>query len=109
MQTIIIHTQTRVIRRLTTDNSPPGPDETAIPAPIPIDLAGGFKKLAPDNRTLLTPTQQEIDDSGVDEERNAILRMAKIDDVNAIIDDIAQNGATLAKIRTYFQKIKALR
>ncbi|HZX14981.1 MAG TPA: hypothetical protein VFF49_11355 [Thermodesulfobacteriota bacterium] len=110
MQKAIIHTTTRIIRRLTTDNVPVlSLDETAIEMVTPIDLDNGYWKLDVDNLTLLVPTQQEIDDSGVDEVRNAILRKQKTDAIDAAIDDISLNGATLARVGTYFQALRNLR
>lgn len=106
MQKVIIHTATRVIRRLTTDENPVVlSDESIIPM-NPSIVLDGFKKLALDNISLLVPTQQEIDDSGVDESRNALIRQQKMNQVKAAIDDIALNGATLSRIRAYFQALR---
>lgn len=64
-QKCIIHTATRVIRRVTTDDFPrTGTDESFVDMGIiRVDLAGGPYKLDVDNITLLTPTAQEIDDA----------------------------------------------
>lgn len=108
MQKAVIHTATRVIRRLTTEeNHQIQPDETLVALQTPITL-NGYAKLAVDNATITTPTQQEIDDSGVDESRVYTLRKQKIELLQSIITDIADNGASLAKLRTYFQTLKGL-
>ena len=62
MPTAILHTATRVIRRLTSDVIPPiQPDEIGQLVLEGFDLAGGPWKLGLDNVTKLTPTLTEID------------------------------------------------
>lgn len=61
MTKAIIHTATRIVRRVTTDpEHVVAPDETAVEVPDTIDLAGGPWILAVDG-SLVTPTQAEID------------------------------------------------
>ena len=64
-QKAIIHTATRVIRRVTIDDSPSfGSDETVIDmGNVRLDLAGGPWKLDADNITKVLATAQEADDA----------------------------------------------
>lgn len=58
--TAVLHSATRVIRRLTSDSVPVIlPDESAQVVPDGFTLAGGPWKLAPDNVTRLAPTAAE--------------------------------------------------
>lgn len=118
MQNTIIHTATRVIRRLTTDTNPPiANDETLIDTSNnPIDLAGGPWKLGIDNKTLSQPSQNEIDNSAVDENRNYTLKQQKISTYNQAVDDFVSSidgVTTLAQIKpllkAFLQAIKNLR
>lgn len=67
MQKVIIHTATRVVRRLTLDETPKiQPDESIVDLASPIDLAGGFWKLDAKNEKVLATTL-EVDQAGVDD------------------------------------------
>ena len=112
-QFAIIHTTSRVIRRLTTDVSPTIlSDESAIDVTVnPINLAGGPWKLSPDNKTLVTPLQADIDSSGIDPVRNGVLAKQKKDTFNAAIDALlADTTFTTAqpKLATYLQAQRLL-
>ncbi len=108
-QKAIIHTATRVIRRLTTDDIPQvAADETAVALPSDIDLAGAFKKLDVDDATLLVPTQAEIDASGVDDSRNAFLNRQKRQAFISAIDALLGDALVSAKIKTFLQTLKDL-
>lgn len=94
-QKAIIHTATRVIRRLTTNDSPVlSSDETSIEMITPIDLAGGPWKLDIDNTTKLVPTQQEIDDSDVDQSRVSFLQQQFKESMNTLVSQ-AETGRAL--------------
>lgn len=106
MQKAIIHTATRVIRRLTVDDVPPiAPDETVVPLVAPIDLAGGYWKLDAQNNKVLA-TDQEIDNADVDETKVAAKMAARRAILKTLVTDIADNGATLLKIQSYFKILK---
>ena len=113
MQNAIIHTESRVIRRLTTDESPKfAEDESVVTLETPIDLAGGFWKLD-DNNEKVEATDKDIDDAGVDEEREALKQKAKRDAVRLAIKDLANlnldaQGQLGAKLKTYFQALDDL-
>jgi len=108
-QRVILHTATRVIRGLTINpDTIPNSDETIIEVDTPLVL-DGFQKLDIDNKTLLTPTQDEIDASGVDESRNMYLHQLKVNKNREAIDDILANATNenlLDKIKVYFQTLK---
>jgi hypothetical protein len=109
MQKAIIHTTTRVIKRLTTEDSPSiAADESIISLSQPIDLAGGFWKLDAQNNKV-PATEAEVDAADVDETKVAAKRTAARQALQSAINDIADNGATLAKVRTYFQALKSLK
>lgn len=106
-QKAIIHTATRVIRRLTTDDDHTlGLDESAVILNDPVDIGGGYWKLDEANKKV-PATDKEIDDAGVDEEKEKAKFEAKRDELKTIIFDIADKGATLEKVRAYFQIIKS--
>lgn len=108
MQKAIIYTQNRVIRRITTDQNPSiATGESVVDLPQDIDLVGGFWKLDAQNNKIAA-TSQEIDDADVDESRTIAKRLAKTQAVRSAVADIADNGATLSKIRTYFQALKQI-
>lgn len=109
MQFAILDTNTRVIKRLTSDAVPSvSTTETAVDVSAnPIDLKG-FLKLEVDNKTLLTPTQNEIDASGVDESRNSVLKLAKQQAVKTALDSILTDPVIPQKIKDYFTALKNL-
>ena len=109
MQKAIIHTTTRVIRRLTTDDNPQiADDESIVNLAANIDIGGGFWKLDVTNKKVAAITQ-EIDDAGVDENRRAASRTQKVIAFNNIVADLADNGVTLPKIQLYFKALKDLK
>lgn len=107
MQKAIIHTDTRVIKRLTTDESPVlTKDETIVELVENIDLAGGSWKLDNANKKVLA-TAKEIEDSG-DEQVIFTKRSLIVKEINKAISDIAQKGATLENIQEYFKLLEKL-
>jgi hypothetical protein len=98
-QKAIIHTATRVIRRLTIDDAPAvGPDETAVALAAPIDLAGGPWKL--DGSDQKAPaTAQEFRDAGLDEAFNRQQRMARRAEVLAALADVKDDALIALKVR----------
>ena len=105
----IIHTSTRVIRRLTSVDPPEfNLNETAISVPAEFTLQGAPWKLQPDNISTVKPTQQEIDDSGVDPDRVALKRKQLMDDYIASIEAIIADLTIPARIRTVFSKLFAI-
>jgi hypothetical protein len=108
MQKAIIHTATRVVRRLTTDDNPQIlPDETAIDMSTPLTL-DGFQKLDGDDKTLVKASQQDIDDAGVDEARQSQIRAQKVANVKAKVDEIINEPGISPKIKSYFQALKEI-
>jgi len=58
----IIHTASRVIKRITSDASPLlAADETAVLVASDFDLSGGPWKLAEDGVTKVAPTEADLD------------------------------------------------
>jgi hypothetical protein len=79
-QKAIIHTSTRVIRRLTTDASPAiTSDETVVDLAVDIDLVNGPWKLDLSN-VKVQATAQENQDAGQDEAYNATQRSQLVSD-----------------------------
>ena len=106
MQYTIIFTANRVIRRMTSDDPPQVlSDETAIDTTTAnLDLKNGPWKLDADDKTLVTPTQAEIDTA------NPIkVRQDKIDDVIVKMDDIINNitkDNVVDKLKAFIQSYK---
>jgi len=101
----IIHTTTRVVRRLTTDDPPPiMGDETAIVVPsadlAPVGATRWWKLDVSNN--IVPATQAEADAAGMDEEAANARKKAALIALKAVVNDIVVNGATLVKIRLYF-------
>lgn len=108
MQKAIIHTNTRVIRRLTTDINPVvGADESVVEVSDTIDLSGGYFKLD-ENDNKKTATTKDIEDSDVDEGVRGQKRGLKYVALRKSIFDIATDGATPENLTTYFQRLKDL-
>lgn len=62
MVNAIIHTASRVIRRITSDANPSvAADETAVTVADDFDLAGGPWRLSEDGLSKLVPTEEELD------------------------------------------------
>ena len=106
MQYAIIHTETKVVKKLTTDSLMPVSTEESLIEADGIDLAGGPWKL--EGGELKKPTQQEIDDSGVDEMRNALIRKQKQDNLLVLRDVVIEDKSVPKSIRDYFSAIKEL-
>ena len=111
-QSAIIHTATRVIRRLTTDDVPVlNAGESAVSLAAPVDLAGGPWKLAADNQTLTAPTLQEIDDAEADPERVSAARRQFFAGYLASLDGIeaaANNTQMMAAVKDWARRHKKL-
>lgn len=108
---IIIHTATRVIRRLTIDAKPDvAPDETPVDVGnARVDIGGspvGYWKLDIDNITLVQPTPQEISDAGVD----PTIEQGKVNSIRAALiaafTDIITNGETAARRRALYAALR---
>lgn len=94
-QFVVIHTATRVIRRVSSESAPVAKDETILPLAIRIDLAGsptGYWKLDLAD-TLVPATAQEIDDANVDPARVGIKRVAARDAMLAALQSMSQDNA----------------
>lgn len=106
-QQVIIHTASRVIRRITTDVSPVvASDETAIVMASPLDIGGGFWKLDVSNNKVAA-TAAEAQTAGIDEnfkttQRANLLAAYKTALINAIA------STTTANIQAVFQSMKNL-
>lgn len=112
---VVIHTATRVIVRMTIEDNHEidASTETLIDLGVPSftlpnTSPSGYWKLDLSNQPV-PATDQEVDSSRVDPVREALRRRLLIGLINNAIDDIADNGATLVKLRTYFQRLQALR
>lgn len=115
MQKVIIHTATRVIRRLTLDETPKvHPDESVVELETPLDLAGGFWKLDEKNEKVPASTL-EVDQAGVDDTVEAQKKVVKIQNYHAAVDDIINSldSATLAtlkpKLKVFFQALRNIK
>lgn len=109
MQKAIIHTNSRVIRRLTVDVTPSiASDESVVELSDAVDLAGGFFKLDPANK-LVPASKAEIDAADVDESKVAAKRAQVRKAIKDAIIDIADNGATQPRLNVYFQALKDLK
>ena len=111
-QKAIIHTATRVIRRLTTDDVPAtNADETAVEVVTPLDLAGGPWKLALDNQTLTVATTQEIDDAEADPVRVTAAQRQFFVNYLASLDAIeaaGNNTQMMAAVKDWARRHKKL-
>lgn len=102
-QKAIIHTATRVIRRLTTDAAPDiAADETAVDmGAVTLDLAGGYWKLDAQNNRV-PATQADIDAADVDPVREAAIRAQFMQNYLASVDAIAA-ASTAGQMLTALQ------
>lgn len=100
MQKAIIDKDTGIVLRLTTDDNPSfSINEEIVELQETIDLADGPIKI--DKGEIVSVTKEEFD--LVDpEEKNK----KKREQLTIIINDIANNGATLEKIQDYFKLLK---
>lgn len=108
-QYAILHTATRLIRRLTTDGSSPLlADETLVDTSAsPLDLAGGPYVLGADNVTLTPATPAEIAIGDLEQ-----IFFARAQAIWAAIEDILTNGTNqnlVAKLKAYLQALKNAR
>lgn len=111
-QQAIIHTATRVIRRLTTDPTPDvAADETAVDLRAAvIDLAGGYWKLDAQNNRV-PATQADIDAADVDPARVEALRRQFMQNYLASVDAIAAAttaGQMLAALQAWAPRHRKL-
>lgn len=118
MPRLFIHKTTRVIKRATVDPEvQPLPDEDAVEVTFNPNLRaqGKFWKLSLDNSQVEEATEQDIEDSDVDEERVGRRVHALKQELNELIDDIADNGDTytnaqnINKMVRYFKLTKRIR
>lgn len=88
----ILHTASRVIRRLTSDDPPTvAADETAVTVAGGFDLAGGPWKLDAGG-SKVAPTQAEIDAADVDPVRTTALQRQFLLNYLASLDGIIAAG-----------------
>lgn len=111
-QFAIIHTATRVIRRLTTDTVPDvAADETAVDmGAVVLDLAGGYWKLSAQNQKVAA-TQADIDAADVDPVREAAIRAQFMQAYLASVDAIAASttaGQMLAALQAWAPRHRKL-
>ena len=98
--TAILHTATRVIRRVTSDPSPTlAADETAVVLAVPIDLSGALWKLdAGGNKISATVAECRV--AGIDDayerSRRGQKRQALIDALDIVIGDLTATPALKA-------------
>ena len=84
----IVHTATRVVRRLTRTSPPPlASDESAIVVPDDFDLAGGPWKLDLAGQKQL-PTSAEIDVAGIDEDHLHARQLQRVAATRTALDDL---------------------
>ena len=108
MPKVIIHTPTRVIRRITTDENPSiSSDESFVEVDF-TDIGGGFWRLDDLNNKVLA-LEKDIDASGIDDTREAVRRKELKLSLYALIDDISTNGPTQDKLKQYFILLRKLR
>lgn len=108
-QYAILHTATRLIRRLTTEaSSPVLADETIVDTSAsPLDLAGGPYVLGADNVTLTAATAAQIAAGDLE-----AISAQRAQAIWAAIDDILTNGTNqnlVQKLKAYLQALKAAR
>lgn len=102
-QKAIIHTATRVIRRLTTETIPVvGADETSVDMPAPIDLTGGFWKLTPALQQV-PANAAEIDAAGVDPVRQAQKVRQRYTEYVQVLDGLVADPTLNPRLRRLFE------
>lgn len=108
MQKAIIHSLTRVIRRLTTEDNPAlSTGEEVVVLDAPIDLAGGYWKLDSQNKKTLA-TDQESKDAGVNEAFNESERIKKRQLYKNTVSQLAESDLTLDMVKQYFIVLRDL-
>lgn len=100
----IIHTATRVVLGLTTEDTPVlAPGQSTVVVPANFNLAGGPWKLALDG-TKVAPTDQEIDDSDIDDARvqaRRIAFLARYDDALAAIEAASTQAQMMTALKDW--------
>lgn len=106
----IIHTNTRVIKRITVDENPNiSVDETVVEiAGTNFDLGGGYWKLDIDNTTKIIATEAEIYESGVDETLENVKKNNLRIELNTKIEEASTDVAGLNEVKNYFKTLKKL-
>ena len=110
-QQAIIHTATRVIRRVTIDARPTvGADETAVPVVPEIDLApagsaSGYWKLDGAN-VKVAATQDEGRTAGLDAAHERTQRANRRQALLDHLDDMASDLTLPAKVRTFADRLR---
>lgn len=112
-QKAIIHTATRVIRRVTIDdNHTIGADETAVTLASEIDLApagsaSGYWKLSGSDLKV-EATQAEGRTAGLDPAFDRAQRNARRQALLDHLDDMAADATLPARVRTFASRLKAV-
>jgi len=102
---LIIDTQTRVVRGVTTNPSPDvRPSESVVTMARKIDLAGGPWKLDVDNTTMIRPTARDITDA----EENRFPAIKKRRELVAHLTDMEADGTLDQKVRDLATKLKGI-
>ena len=106
----IIHTTSRVIRRLTTDDPPPiAADEKAFLVPDKFDVGGslsGWWVLDIDNVSKRAALQAEIDAADVDEARIALKQLLKRTELLKAITNIESASSLPLLVRTFATRLR---
>lgn len=108
----VIHTATRVIRRLTIENGHQiGTDETIVKLKrenyIGVRLDDGYKKLTTTG-SIVPASDEEVNDADVDDKKLAEKKTAHLAAFNLAVADLADKGITDARLRAYFIALKSL-
>lgn len=105
MTQAIIDKKTRVILRLTEDIDFPISDLTEkVTVPSNTSLGNEYKKID-SNGVISKATKEEIYDSNVDDKIVAQKRMAIQEQLDTVLKDITDNGASLDNLTQYFRII----
>lgn len=108
MEKAIIHTETRVIRRTTTEENPQiTADETVIEMPEVVQLGGGFWKLNAKNKKVAA-TVEEGRAAGIDYEWNNEQKRTRIVEMRGLITELSNDATIPAKLRDYFKALDNL-
>lgn len=100
---LILHTATRVIMGLTTDEDYQAASyQSFIEVSDKYELQGESKKLDQDNVTQVDATAQEVSDV----KDTVQPKRVKLRELNAIIDNTVADGAIPAKVRNFMAKLK---
>ncbi len=105
-QTAIIHTPTRVVRRLTTDNVPAvAADETGVVMAVPVDMAGGPWKLDVGNN-LVAASVAEAQAAGMDRAFTQAQASLRLTNLLAHLDLMIADATLPARVRTFATLLK---